>query len=175
MICKDPKKRNEYMRDWKRKNKDKVRKWKRDWGEKNKDKVNKDNRKYRGNNREKKREYDRKRRQTDTYFRVVCNLRTRFCNAIRSEQKVGSAVRDLGCSIPEFKEYIETKFEPGMSWENWGPKTWHIDHIKPLASYDLTNREQFLEAVHYSNYQPLWKEDHYKKTKEDNLKKGASL
>ena len=78
---------------------------------------------------------------------------------------MGSAVRDLGCSVEELKRHLEKQFQPKMNWENYGLYGWHIDHIKPLVNFDLTNREQFLEACHYTNLQPLWAED--------NLSKGA--
>ena len=94
-------------------------------------------------------------------FRLSCNLRTRLNCAIKKRCKVGSAVGDLGCSIVAFKEYIERKFHPGMSWDNWGK--WHLDHIIPLSSFDMTDRSQFLIAAHYTNYQPLWAEDNLKK------------
>jgi hypothetical protein len=68
--------------------------------------------------------------------------------------KAGSAVRDLGCTIPELMVYLEARFQEGMSWENYG--AWHLDHIKPLVLFDLTDREQFLQAAHYTNLQPLW-------------------
>ena len=48
-------------------------------------------------------------------------------------------------------------------------KRWEIDHIVPLASFDLTSREEFLKACHYTNLQPLWKEDHWVKTQSDVL------
>ena len=51
-----------------------------------------------------------------------------------------------------------------MAWKNYGK--WHIDHIIPLDSFDLTIREQLLEACHFTNLQPLWEED--------NLKKGSN-
>jgi len=83
--------------------------------------------------------------------------------AIKAGQKAGSAVNDLGCSIAELKQHLESKFKDGMTWQNWTIDGWHIDHIKPLARFDLTNREQFLEACHYTNLQPLWAMDNYKK------------
>lgn len=93
---------------------------------------------------------------------MAASLRNRLSSAIKNRNKAGSAVKDLGCSIEEFIKYIEEKFyhEPNtgevMSWENRGRYGWHLDHIIPLASFDLTDREQFLKACHYTNYQPLW-------------------
>lgn len=113
---------------------------------------------------EQRRIYMAKRRANDPDFRLGDALRTRLRMAMKGNAKIGSAVRDLGCSIPEFKLHIESQFTPGMSWENYGK--WHLDHIKPLAQFDLTDRGQFLEAAHFSNYQPLWAAD--------NIKKGAS-
>ena len=88
-------------------------------------------------------------------------LRVRVGNAVRYGARGGSAVRDLGCTVAEFRAYIASKFVAGMSWENWGE--WHLDHIKPLADFDLSDRAQFLEAVHFSNYQPLWALDNCRK------------
>lgn len=98
------------------------------------------------------------------------HLRKRLQMAIKKDQKSGSAVRDLGCSIDYLKSYLEDRFyirDTGeeMSWDNYGVKGWNIDHIRPLAFFDLTAREQFLEACHYTNFQPLWWED--------NIAKGA--
>lgn len=83
--------------------------------------------------------------------------------AIRSNAKSGSAVRDLGCSIANLKLYLESKFTEGMSWDNYGRSGWHIDHIVPLSHYDLTDREQLLKACHFTNLQPLWAKDNYRK------------
>lgn len=98
--------------------------------------------------------------------RLGIALRSRLRGALKGRFKSGSAVRDLGCSIEEFRSYLELKFQPGMTWANHGRKGWHLDHIKPLAAFDLSDRVQLLEAVHYTNLQPLWWRD--------NLRKGAS-
>lgn len=84
------------------------------------------------------------------------NLRSRLYRAIKHGYKAGSAVKDLGCSVDEFKVHIESQFKPGMHWENWALNGWHMDHIKPLADFDLSDRKQLLEAVHYTNIRPLW-------------------
>jgi hypothetical protein len=52
-------------------------------------------------------------------------------------------------------------FSPGMNWANYG--AWHLDHIVPISSFDLTDREHFVRACHYTNYQPLWSTDNLKK------------
>lgn len=109
----------------------------------------------------------RERRENDIQFRLSGNIRARIRLAVRKGQKAGSAVSDLGCTVEELKKYLEAKFQPGMTWENWGRKGWHIDHIIPLASFDLTDREQFLKACHYTNLQPLWADQ--------NLVKGAKF
>lgn len=92
-------------------------------------------------------------------------LRIRLLQAIKFNQKAGSAIHDLGCSIKEFIKYIESKFKSGMSWNNYGINGWHIDHIIPLSKFNLTIRKEFLKACHFTNMQPLWANE--------NLAKGA--
>lgn len=120
-----------------------------EWYEKNKDIIN-------------KKLYNR--RRCDIQFKLSAEVRTRLNKAIRNKQKVGSAVRDIGCSMSELKLHLEKQFVEGMSWDNWSHNGWHIDHIKPLNKFDLEKREQLLEAVNYKNLQPLWAKDNIKKS-----------
>lgn len=143
-------------------NKDKYKLQNKDWRESNKDKHRLYKKNWREANKEKIRKQSRERYKTDIQHKLACRLRNRINKSI----KLGSAVRDLGCSIDEFKTYLESKFQKGMTWDNWTTDGWHIDHIKPLASFDLTDRKQMLEACHYTNLQPLWWQD--------NLTKGDS-
>lgn len=96
-------------------------------------------------------------------YKLSNRLRQRLCKAIDGNYKAGSAIKDLGCTVEQLKQHLESKFSPGMSWDNWTIDGWHIDHIKPLSSFDLTNREQLLEACHYTNLQPLWALDNIRK------------
>ena len=60
----------------------------------------------------------------------------------------------LGCTKAELMVHIERQFAPGMGWDNYGE--WHVDHKRPLASFDLGDPGQLQEAMHFSNLQPLW-------------------
>jgi hypothetical protein len=92
-------------------------------------------------------------------------LRIRINQIVKGKVKFGSAVRDLGCSIEFFMGYMEAKFKEGMNWDNHGIRGWHIDHITPLCSFDLTDKKEFLNAVHYTNLQPLWWYENLNKSK----------
>lgn len=81
---------------------------------------------------------------------------------MKRQVNVGSPIKDLGCSILELKIWIESKFEPGMTWENHG--MWHLDHIRPLSKFNLMDREEFLKACNYTNLQPLWAKDNIRKS-----------
>jgi hypothetical protein len=109
------------------------------------------------------REYTKRRLQANPYLRLEMRIRARALAAIRRNYQSGIAVRELGCSIKEFKSYIATKFSSGMTWKNYG-KVWEFDHIKPLSKFDLTKRRQLQAAVHFTNIQPLLIEDHKIKT-----------
>lgn len=116
----------------------------------------------------------RARYATDLQYRLGLRLRTRLTRAVKSGQRAGSAVRDLGCTIEYFKEHLERQFKRGMTWENMGDK-WHIDHIRPLSSFDLIDRVQLLEACNYKNLQPLWAKDNLVKKNRDPIDFARSL
>ena len=106
--------------------------------------------------REWNRHYRKERYRNDVKYKLTHRLRGRLYNAIKNNCKSGSAIDDLGCTIEELKVYLESQFKEGMTWDNWTNDGWHIDHKKQLSTFDLSDREQFLEACHYTNLQPLW-------------------
>lgn len=116
-------------------------------------------------NKKRRSETKKLRRLNDPSFRILCNIRSRIANALRSGTKPSSTKKALGCTTTQLTQYLESKFQPGMSWDNYGD--WHIDHIIPLSSFDLTDPDEFLKACHFTNLQPLWAID--------NLKKGSKL
>ncbi len=117
--------------------------------------------------RRKRNEYQKERMRADPVFKlrhtiansINCRLRRR---GLRKER---GSVDLLGCSIEKLKRHLEAQFQPGMTWQNhgFGEDKWHIDHIKPCASFDLTDPEQQKQCFHYTNLQPLWQKDNMTK------------
>jgi hypothetical protein len=68
----------------------------------------------------------------------------------------------IGASAEAVKSYLQSRFRDGMSWANYGT-VWHIDHIRPCASFDLTRPEQQNLCFHYTNLQPLLVAENLKK------------
>lgn len=143
------------------KNKIKMQAQSKIWAEKNPLKTKEIKRANRIKYKKERLVYHYTKLKTDIQYRLRCTLRARFSKL----RKAGSCIQDLGCTVQELRCYLESKFKPGMTWDNWGVRGWHIDHIKPLAFFDLTKREEFLVATHFSNLQPLWSQE--------NLIKGA--
>ncbi len=115
--------------------------------------------------RKTKNAYHKLKMSTDPIYKIRHRLRIRVYNIMNNGPKTGSPIKYLGCSKEFLKTYLESKFQPGMNWDNHGIDGWHVDHIKPLISFDLTNIEEFKQACHYTNLQPLWAEDNWKKNK----------
>ena len=133
------------------------------------EKYHKSNIKYMKEHRDEFREYEnayRRKYILNVQNKLKNRLRVRLCHALKGRSKVGSAIQDLGCSVEFLKAYLESKFLTGMTWDNHGrgQDKWHIDHVKPLDRFDLTNRDQLIEACHYTNLQPLWELDNLKKS-----------
>jgi hypothetical protein len=112
--------------------------------------------------RAKQADYIRRLRQTDPQYRLANLLRTRLHHALKGSRKSARTLELLGCSIEHLVKHLESKFQPGMSWENQG--AWHVDHIRPMASFDLTDPEQQRQACHWTNLQPLWAADNFRKS-----------
>lgn len=110
-------------------------------------------------------DYVRRRMKVDALFRLTYNVRCRLTIACQ-QRKISKRSKThelLGCDWATLKEHLESRFQPGMSWED--RKAWHIDHIIPLAS--AKTADELFALCHYTNLQPLWAAD--------NLKKAASL
>lgn len=98
-------------------------------------------------------------------FKIKRNLRRRVHHALKGENKSQATFDLIGCSPEEFKSHIESQWEAGMSWDNYGTRGWHIDHIKPCHTFDLSCPEQQKECFHFSNQRPLWATDNLTRPK----------
>lgn len=171
-----------------RRNKEKRKAWRRAWSSKpeNKEKKRIKSAKYRAANRDALRakfkeyyansrvEYNARsaarrkiRLATDPQYALSKNLRIRVYSALkrRGIKKSEKTNELVGCTIEFLKGYIESKFKPGMSWDNYRWDVWHIDHIKPCHAFDLTNKEDRKACFHYTNLQPLWAKENMIKNK----------
>lgn len=106
--------------------------------------------------------YVKKRNKLDRSFYLLNVLRIRISKALsRNYKKAAKSSILLGAPIAVVRAHLEARFQTGMTWENHGK--WHIDHIRPCASFDLSDPVQQKICFHYSNLQPLWAADNAKK------------
>jgi hypothetical protein len=93
----------------------------------------------------------------------VERIRIRILNALsrNSGIKAARTMELIGCSIEQLRQHLEDQFLPGMEWGN--RKEWHVDHKRPLSSFNLSSPKQQRLAFHYSNLQPLWAKDNLSK------------
>lgn len=138
----------EYSKKYRENNKDKIKQYELA----NKDRINENRRKNKA-----------KRRGSDPKFVISHSLRCRLRSALAGESKSTSTLSLLGCSVEYLVQHLENQFTDGMNWDNYGLYGWHIDHIKPCASFDLTKEEEQRKCFHYTNLQPLWAKDNYAK------------
>jgi hypothetical protein len=99
-------------------------------------------------------------------FRIKNNLQHRIHLALIKNIKLSHTTELIGCFIPELRRHIERQFKIGMTWDNYNRNGWHIDHIRPCASFDLSKLEEQKKCFHFTNLQPLWAGE--------NLKKGSN-
>lgn len=150
-----PEKRKEIARNWAKSNLEKTRPVRQKWHQKNRIKI-----------RDQKRIRVGFRKQTDINFKILELQRTRLWKALKGISKSRATKILLGCSLDRLRRHLENQFRSGMAWKNYGP-VWHVDHIRPCASFDLTDPEQQKQCFHYSNLQPLFAGE--------NLRKGSNV
>ena len=174
--------RKEYMKEYRLKNKERLKERRRQYYLKNKEREKKQmreyilknrrqrkeymkeyNKEYRLKNRERIRNWENNKYQTNVNFKLRKRCRNRILMALKGISKSASTIELIGCTIEELRKHIESKFEPWMTWENHG--LWDLDHIKACAKFNLTDPVQQRICFHWSNLQPL---EHIA-----NIKKGA--
>ena len=71
-------------------------------------------------------------------------------------------MKGLGICVPQWRDYLASKFVAGMTHENYGI-AWEIDHIFPLAKADLSDPIEHAAVSFYLNTQPLSPKDNDEK------------
>jgi hypothetical protein len=126
---------------------------------------------YRLTHKPQRRRWCNEKYASDIQYRLTVNLRGRLQKCLRGTvKKSEKTLAMLGCSLAQLIQHLESLFQPGMSWDNWGLYGWHIDHIRPCASFDLTDPEQQKACFHWSNLQPLWAVENILKGARENWK-----
>lgn len=111
-------------------------------------------------------EYIKNRYHKDSYFKLVHLLRSRVKESLRKagSTNIKRTVDLIGCTFEDFKIYFESLFVKGMTWNKFLSAEIHIDHIRPIKSFDLTKESHRLKCFHYTNLQPLWASDNQEKS-----------
>ena len=157
----------EYEKAYRKQNAEKIKEYEKAYRKQNREKIKEYNKAYQKQNRDNIRIYKRNKRKTNLNFKLSDNLRSRLHLSLNGKSKSKNTLKLLGCSVDFLKKYLENQFQAGMSWDNYGYNGWHIDHILPCASFDLSDPKQQQKCFHYSNLQPLWAKD--------NISKGAKI
>ena len=145
-----------------KKNKEKIKEKAKQYRLNNKEKIKEYHKNHNLNNRDKKNEYYNNKRLLDNLFDLKIRIRQSIRVTLKRQNfnKNSKTSEILGCSIQEFKNYLELQFTKGMSWENVGE--WHLDHIYPVSL--AKSEEELIRLNHYTNFQPLWAKDNLQKS-----------
>ena len=160
-ICKDCYNLNQ--KKWKRNNPDKVRNSVMNWHYNNPDRVKTNRINWVKNNPDKAKEVQKNQKQKPEY-KIRNSVRKRMNNYLKLKNftKKNKTSDVFGLTPQELIVYIESQFKDKMSWSNYGYYGWHIDHIIPLSS--AKSEDEIYKLCHYTNLQPLWAEDNFKKS-----------
>ena len=153
----DPEKKKEYYE----KNKEVIKERVNQWYSINRQSKLDYQKIYQQSNKDKRNIQLINRRKNDPLFRLITNIRNLINNSFYQSgfNKSSRTQEILKCSFEELKLYLESKFEPWMSWENRGLYNgeinygWDIDHAVPLSS--ANSEEELIELNRYTNLQPL--------------------
>ena len=119
------------------------------------------------------REYRNRKYKTDLNFKLKTLLYSRLHGALRRKKRSFTIMKLTGTTLDKVWEhlkknfYLNPKTGEQMTRYNMGFYGWHIDHIKPCASFDLRCPIGQLDCFHYTNLRPLWAFD--------NLSKGSKI
>ncbi|MCI0486358.1 MAG: hypothetical protein L0229_07135 [Blastocatellia bacterium] len=153
------------MKAWREKNADRMKQYGEEYRKTHRERRREYNRQWREENRDYWRDYQSERLRTDPTYRLRNYISASIRRAIKKDRK--SAFKILGYSVDDLRHRLESLFQPGMSWENYG-SLWHIDHIIPKSWFNLTSENGIDEyelrlCWSLENLQPLWADENLEK------------
>jgi len=148
------KERSYQWAEWYKNNKDKVKNRMEQYRLTHKKEIKIYGKEYKNKNQKKINRYRNNKLKTDINFKLSHYLRSRMCLALKGNPKLSTTIKLVDCSIKKLKQHLEKQFKQGMTWNNYGK--WHIDHIRPCASFDLSKPEEQHKCFNWKNLQPLW-------------------
>ncbi len=142
-------------------NKDTIIEKSKIWQSNNKEQYQEYQKEWRLNNKEKLKfqinKWIKNERINNPLFKLKHSLRSRISDIIKNDRSKSKLIIELlGCSLKDYKQYIEQQFKTEMNWNNHGD-VWEIDHKKSISFFDLNDPKQLNECFHYTNTQPLFK------------------
>ena len=171
-------KSKEYSKNYRKNNKNKISNYQKEYREKYKEEFKEKRFNYVIKNKEKISDYRLKNKKKyigysvkwknkkikeDYLFRFKLKTRSLIYKSFKRGQnnfiKYSRTEEILGCTMQEFVDFILLKLTEGMTLENYGE--WHLDHIIPMSS--AKTEEEVIKLNHYTNFQPLWAIDNFKK------------
>jgi hypothetical protein len=159
--------KKEYMKNYRCKNKQKLKNYMDDWRKDNADDIKEKRKEYYQNNKveikNKNYDYTKVRKKKDPLYKLTLSIRSLILISFKNQftKKSKKTVEILGCSFEEFKVHLESQFDENMNWENHGTY-WHMDHIKPISL--AKNEKEVFDLNHYTNFQPLFWLDNLSKS-----------
>ena len=147
-------------KNWYLNNKERLKIYKKKYNQNHKEEM----RKWRNSHKKERNKWHRERRKKDLNFKISNNLRGRTNSALKQNSKSQSTISLIGCDFEYLAYYLQKQFKKGMNWDNYGRRGWHIDHIIPCSSFDLSKKSEQQKCFHYSNLQPLWAWENMKKS-----------
>ena len=157
----------EKIKKYQKENAEKLREYKKEHGKRyyqeNIDKIKERQKVNSKKIRETQKKYHNTRYKECPEYKLLCILRRRIQHVIKGNSKFAPSLELLGCTPEEVRNHLQSQFTEGMTWGNHGQHGWHVDHIRPCASFDMSEPEQQKACFHYTNLQPLWAEDNFKK------------
>jgi len=167
---------NEMSKSYKMRNKKHISSYNHEYKKEHKDEIKKYNKNYNINNREtiQKRQtiYQRKKKEIDPSFRMGLILRRRLAGFINGNDNKSNR-KLFGCNHTFFIKWMEFQFSEEMNFDNRGD-CWHMDHVDPCNTFDLTDEEEQKLCFHWSNTRPLEAEENLSRsddTDEEEIKK----